>query len=59
MQQRLTTINIRKLQHQLGRIRVACMAAIELGDSRAVARLTCEAARLRDSISLASTVQLA
>ena len=43
---------------KLGRVRIACMAAIQLGDPRAVARLTCETARLRDSISLASTVRL-
>ena len=58
MQQRLTTIDIRKLQQQLGRVRIACMAAIQMGDHRAVARLTCEAARLKDSISLADAVRL-
>lgn len=58
MQQSLTTIDIRKLQQQLGRVRIACAAAIEMGDAHAVARLTCEAARLRDSINLAATVRL-
>ncbi|MFO1499743.1 MAG: hypothetical protein U1G07_15345 [Verrucomicrobiota bacterium] len=58
MHKRLTNINIRKLQQQLDRVRIACWAAIEMGDSRAVARLTCEAARLRDSITLAPSVRL-
>lgn len=58
MQQTLTTIDVRKLQQQLGRVRIACAAAIEMGDARAVARLTCEAARLRDSIRLAHSVRL-
>ncbi len=57
--QELTTIDTRKLKEQLGRVRIACLTAIELGDCRAVARLTCEAARLRDCISLAQSVGLA
>ena len=59
MQQTLTTIDTRKLKVQLGRVRIACLNAIELGDCRAVARLTCEAARLKDCISFAETVGLA
>jgi hypothetical protein len=58
MQKRLTTINISRLRQQLGRVQIACSAAIELGDCEAVARLTCEAARLRDCISLAQAVRL-
>jgi hypothetical protein len=53
MQNRLTKINIDKLKQQLGRTRIACVAAIELGDLHAVARLTCEAARLTDYLNLA------
>lgn len=53
MQHRFTKININKLKQQLRRVRIACVAAIELGDLRAVARLTCEAARLSDCLNLA------
>jgi hypothetical protein len=55
----LTTINVRKLKGKLGRVLIACRAAMELGDCKAVARLTCEAARLRDWISLADSMRLA
>jgi hypothetical protein len=58
MEQSLTVIDVRKLQQRLGRLRIAFLAAIEMGDARAVARLTCETARLRDSIRLAQTVRL-
>jgi hypothetical protein len=58
MQESVTTIDVRKLQQQLDRVRLACLTAIELGDPRAVARLTCEAARLRDSIALAESLRL-
>jgi hypothetical protein len=57
--QELTTIDTRKLKEQLGRVRIACLTAIELGDCQAVARLTCEVARLRDCITLADSVGLA
>ena len=53
MQHRFTKININKLKQQLRRVRIACVAAIELGDLRAVARLTCEAARLSDCLNRA------
>jgi hypothetical protein len=46
---------IEKLKLQLRRLRIALIAAIELGDCRAVARLTCEVARLRDRVLLART----
>ncbi len=59
MQLKLTTIDVRKLKEQLGRVRIACRAAMELGYCRAVARLTCEAARLSDWISLADSMRLA
>ncbi len=53
MESRPTRATITRLKHQLRRARIACIAAIELGDSHAVARLTCEAARLRDCLHLA------
>ncbi len=52
MEQPFSKVNIAKLQHQFRRVRLACLAAIELGDCRAVARLTCEAARLRTCLRL-------
>jgi hypothetical protein len=55
---KLTTIDVSKLKRQLHRARVALVAAIELGDPRAVARLTCEAARLMQAISLAGAILL-
>jgi hypothetical protein len=55
---KLTNIDIRKLQRQLQRVRIAALTAIELGDCRAVAQLTCEEARLRNAITLAPTVCL-
>jgi hypothetical protein len=42
----LMKIDVRKLKEQLRRVRIASLTAIELGDCRAVARLTCVAARL-------------
>jgi hypothetical protein len=53
MQSPLNPINVRKLKLQLRRVRIACAAAIELGDCKAVARLTCEAGRLMDYLRLA------
>jgi hypothetical protein len=58
MQESLTRIDIGKLQKQLGRLRIACAVAIESGDCQAVARLTCETARLVACINLARTVEL-
>lgn len=52
MQHPFATINIPKLKQQIRRVRIACIAAIEIGDCRAVARLTCEAARLKNCLSL-------
>ena len=54
----LTRIDVRKLDRELRLVRVASVLAIALGDCRAVARLTCEDARLRDAISLAGSVLL-
>jgi hypothetical protein len=45
-------IDVKKLRHQLQSVRIASLTAIELGDCRAVARLTCEAGRLQNCISL-------
>lgn len=39
------------LKRKLQRVRLASAAAIELGDCRAVALLTCHAARLQDALS--------
>jgi hypothetical protein len=55
---RITRIDIGKLRRRLHRVRLGTFAAIELGDCRAVARLTCEAARLRNAISLAPAIRL-
>jgi hypothetical protein len=52
----LTKIEVLKLKEKLGRVRIACLTAIELGDCHQVARLTCEAARLRDCLSVAGTL---
>jgi hypothetical protein len=49
-----TRIDINKLKEQLGRLRLACAAAIQLGDHHAVAHLTCEAARLRNCLEVAT-----
>jgi hypothetical protein len=56
MHSQTTKINVEKLKLQLHRVRIACVAAIELGDCKAVARLTCEAARLRDFLRLAHVI---
>ena len=39
-----------KLKQKLRRVRIASWSAIEQGDCRAVACLTCEASRLLDAI---------
>jgi hypothetical protein len=49
----LTRKDICNLRDQLRRVRLACLAAIELGDCHAVARLTCEASRLKHRLFLA------
>jgi hypothetical protein len=41
-----------KLKRRLRRVRLASAAAIELGDCRAVALLTCEVARLQNVMVL-------
>jgi hypothetical protein len=58
MKSRFVTIDIPKLKRQLNRLRLACLAAIEIGDCHAVARLTCEAARLRSQLGLVSAMTL-
>lgn len=58
MDTRLSKINVRKLHRQLRFVRIASLVAIELGDARAVARLTCETARLMNAIALAAAVLL-
>jgi hypothetical protein len=58
MENQFTRINVGKLDRQLRLVRMKNLVAIVLGDCRAVARLTCETARLRDAIRLAKTVAL-
>lgn len=58
MKSRITRINVRKLDRQLRLVRITNLLAIVSGDCRAVARLTCEAFRLQQSISLARAVRL-
>jgi hypothetical protein len=54
----LTRIDVNKLRRQLQRAHIAGVAAMELGDFRTVARLTCETARLRQAIALAGSMLL-
>ena len=58
MENDLTRIDVQKLDQQLRLVRVKGLLAIVLGNSRAVARLTCQSARLRDAIRLARSVAL-
>jgi len=58
MENNLTKIDVGKLDQRLRVVRTKSMLAIVLGDSRAVARLTCETARLKDAIRLAGSVML-
>jgi hypothetical protein len=51
-------IDVRKLKHQLVLVRAKSHLAIILGDFRAVARLTCETARLTHAIRPAASVAL-
>jgi hypothetical protein len=58
MTNQFTKIDVRKLDQQLRLVRIKTVLAIVLGDCRAVARLTCETARLQNAIGLARTVVL-
>ena len=58
MEHKLTSINVEKLKTRLQLVQLKSLLAIVVGDCRAVARLTCEAARLRDAIDLAGVVEL-
>ena len=58
MENKFTRIDVDKLDQQLRLVRTKSLLAIVLGDCRAVARLTCETARLRDAIRLARAVVL-
>ena len=58
MENQVTRIDVGKLDRQLRLVRMKSLVAIVLGDCRAVARLTCETARLRDAIRLARSVAL-
>jgi hypothetical protein len=48
----LRGLDLGKQKQKLRHLLLASLAAIELGDCRAVARLTCEMARLQNAISL-------
>jgi hypothetical protein len=52
MHEKLTRGLLAKLRQKLRRARVASWLAIEKGDYHAVARLTCETARLKNAISI-------
>jgi hypothetical protein len=54
----LTRIDVQKLDQQLRLVRMKGFLAIVIGNSRAVARLTCQIARLQDAIRLARSVAL-
>ena len=56
MESQFTKIDIGKLDQRLRVIRMKSVLAIVVGDCRAVARLTCRAARLADAIRLAKPV---
>ena len=56
MQNPFNIINTEKLDQQLRLVRIKSLLAIVLGDCHAVARLTCETARLRDAIRFARSV---
>ncbi len=58
MENQFTRIDVDKLDQRLRLVRMKSVLAIVVGDSRAVARLTCQAARLTDAIRLARTVAL-
>jgi len=56
METKLSKINVRKLHRQLQMVQIGSSVAIQLGDAHAVARLTCETARLANAIALAAAV---
>ena len=56
MQQKLSKSDLMRLKHKLRRVRVASWTAIEQGDCRAVARLTCETARLQETIDMVERI---
>jgi hypothetical protein len=53
MHSKLREFDLGKQKQKLRRLLLASLAAIEVGDCRAVARLTCQVARLQNAISLA------
>ena len=58
MENQFTKIDVLKLDQRLRLVRMKSVLAIVVGDSHAVARLTCQAARLTDAIRLANSVAL-
>jgi hypothetical protein len=58
MEKKVTNIDVEKLSQRLQLVRAKSLVAIILGDCHAVAKLTCQAARLRDAIRLAAVVAM-
>ncbi len=56
MEKKLTYIDTQILRQRLRLVRAKSLVAIVLGDCHAVARLTCQAARLKDAIRLTGAV---
>ena len=56
MEKKVTDIDVEKLSQRLQLVRAKNLVAILLGDCHAVAKLTCQAARLRDAIRLSGAV---
>jgi len=56
METKVTHIDVKKLRLRLQIVRAKSLVAIILGDCHAVARLTCQAARLRDAIQLSGAL---
>ncbi|MHC1764638.1 MAG: hypothetical protein AB9869_10065 [Verrucomicrobiia bacterium] len=57
MQIKLTESDVRRFRRNLQRARIATVAAMQMGDCRAVARLTCEAARLQNAVAFAGAMR--
>jgi len=55
---KVTRLDVQKLRLKLQKVLIGARASMELGDCRMVARLTCEAARLRNAILLARAIAL-
>jgi hypothetical protein len=56
MEIKLTESDVRRFRRSLQRTRIATVTAMQMGDCHAVARLTCEAARLQHAIEFAGSM---